>query len=122
MAYLRAYGVWPNSIGLRKSLFYFSESQQLYYTAEHFDQRKSDAEIDLLCVVDGMTYLCEAKSSHKAIYIKKFVDVAKRIRPDVAMLAVMEKDGPALKATFQRMAALAIWVSNQSYSVSVLTT
>jgi hypothetical protein len=83
--------------------FYFCESQQLFYTAESFEKRKSDVEIDLLAVVDGTTYLCESKSSSGSIDTSKFVEVAKRIRPDVAMLAVMEQETPALNAIFERI-------------------
>ena len=87
-----------------KASFYFSESQQLFYSAENFEGQKSDAEIDLLCVVDGTTYLCEAKSSNGGIDVDKFVDIAKRIRPDVAMLAIMEQTSPALNAVFTSVA------------------
>jgi hypothetical protein len=83
--------------------FYFCESQQLFYTAESFEKRKSDVEIDLLAVVDGTTYLCESKSSSGSIDTSKFAEVAKRIRPDVAMLAVMEQESPALNAIFERI-------------------
>jgi hypothetical protein len=86
-----------------RASFYFYESQQLFYTAESFEKRKSDAEIDLLAVVDGTAYLCEAKSSSGSIDLRKFVEVAKRIRPDVAMLAVMEQGSPALNATFEHV-------------------
>ncbi len=53
----------------------------------------ADAEADLLAVVDGRTYLCEVKSSWASTRrsdIEKLVELAKRLRPDVAMLAVME--------------------------------
>jgi hypothetical protein len=57
-----------------RASFYFYESQQLFYTAESFEKRKSDAEIDLLAVVDGTAYLCEAKSSSGSIDLGKFVE------------------------------------------------
>jgi hypothetical protein len=71
--------------------------------SESFEKRKSDAEIDLLAVVDGTAYLCEAKSSSGSIDLGTFVEVAKRIRPDVAMLVVMEQGSPALNATFEHV-------------------
>ena len=94
--------------------FYFCESQQLFYTVESFEKRESDLEIDLLAVVDGTTYLCEAKSSSGGIDVDKFVEIAKRIRPDVAMLAVMEPRSPALNATFERITQALIGASIKS--------
>jgi hypothetical protein len=52
-----------------------------------------DAEIDLMAVVDGKTMLCEAKSSWNRLRssdIANLVALARRLRPDVALLAVME--------------------------------
>lgn len=52
-----------------------------------------DAEADLLAVVDGRTHICEVKSSWASTRrsdIEKLVELAKRLRPDVAVLAVME--------------------------------
>jgi hypothetical protein len=52
-----------------------------------------DAEIDLMAVVDGKTMLCEAKSSWNGLRssdIANLVALARRLRPDVALLAVME--------------------------------
>ncbi|MGH8388624.1 MAG: hypothetical protein ACRESJ_24625 [Pseudomonas sp.] len=58
------------------------------------DSRNADAEADLLAVVDGEAILCEVKSawrSLRATHIEGFVHLAKRLRPDRAILAVMEK-------------------------------
>lgn len=58
------------------------------------DSRNSDVEADLLAVVDGESILCEVKSawrSLRAAHIEDFVHLAKRLRPDRAILAVMEK-------------------------------
>ena len=58
------------------------------------DSRNSDVEADLLAVVDGEAILCEVKSawrSLRATHIEGFVHLAKRLRPDRAILAVMEK-------------------------------
>lgn len=57
---------------------------------------KPDAEADLLMLVDGRAFLCEVKSSWRGLKsgeIAKLVELALRIRPDVALLAVMEKGG-----------------------------
>jgi hypothetical protein len=58
------------------------------------DSRNPDVEADLLAVVDGESILCEVKSawrSLRAAHIEDFVHLAKRLRPDRAILAVMEK-------------------------------
>lgn len=58
-----------------------------------------DAEADLLVILDGRAMLCEVKSSWHGLrlaHITDFVALARRLRPDVAMLAVMEAGpGPA---------------------------
>ncbi|RON09916.1 hypothetical protein BK659_08345 [Pseudomonas brassicacearum] len=58
------------------------------------DSRNSDVEADQLAIVDGESILCEVKSawrSLRAAHIEDFVHLAKRLRPDRAILAVMEK-------------------------------
>jgi hypothetical protein len=58
-----------------------------------------DAEADLLVVLDGQAMLCEVKSSWHGLrpaHIIDFVALASRLRPDTALLAVMEAgQGPA---------------------------
>jgi hypothetical protein len=52
-----------------------------------------DAEADLLVILDGQAMLCEAKSSWHGLrpsHITDFVTLAIRLRPDTALLAVME--------------------------------
>jgi hypothetical protein len=52
-----------------------------------------DGEADLLVVVDGQAMLCEVKSSWhglRSTHLTDFVALAKRLRPDTALLAVME--------------------------------
>jgi hypothetical protein len=53
-----------------------------------------DAESDLLVIIDGQAVLCEVKSSWRSLrssHIDELVALASRLRPDIAMLAVMEK-------------------------------
>jgi hypothetical protein len=58
-----------------------------------------DAEADLLVIRDGQAMLCEVKSSWHGLrpsHIADFVALARRLRPDIALLAVMEAGpGPA---------------------------
>ncbi len=60
------------------------------------DRAPGDNEADLICVVDSKVHLCEVKSSGREIQIPPLVNVAKRIRPDVVTLAVMEVSSPRL--------------------------
>jgi hypothetical protein len=69
-----------------------------------------DAEADLLVILDGRAMLCEAKASWHALRtgdVGNFVALASRLRPDIALLAVME-NGPApeteLTAARERLA------------------
>ena len=53
----------------------------------------SEGECDLLVLVDGRALLCEAKSSWRDVRpgeLDKLADLALRLRPDIALLAVME--------------------------------
>ena len=62
----------------------------------YFDRDKTaspDAEADLLVILDGGAFLCEVKASWSVLRtsdIINLVELAKRLRPDVALLAIME--------------------------------
>ena len=57
------------------------------------DETNPSAEIDLIAIVDGSTMLCEVKSSwrFRPVELTEFVALAARLRPDVALLAVMDR-------------------------------
>lgn len=60
-----------------------------------FDERAetADAEADLLVLIDGQAFLCEVKSSWHSLRLSDVDDLvalAMRLRPDTALLAVME--------------------------------
>jgi hypothetical protein len=60
------------------------------------DHDNPDAEADLLVIVDGEAVLCEVKSAWRSLRtddLTSFVALARRIRPDRAILAIMEKGG-----------------------------
>lgn len=57
------------------------------------ESEKRDAEADLLVLLDGQAMLCEVKSSWRSLRlldIEKFITLARRLRPDIALLAIME--------------------------------
>jgi len=62
----------------------------LFLENSSLESGKPDAEIDLLVVADGKVRLCEAKASGHDIDLVKLANLAKRVRPDVVTLAVME--------------------------------
>ncbi len=77
--------------------FFFLEPQEMFFTEASVGNNKPDTECDLLIVADGITHLCEAKSSGQNIDIPKLVEQARRIRPDIVTLAIMEPESIALR-------------------------
>ena len=66
------------------------------------ESASADAEADLadlLIILDGKAMLCEVKSSWhslRPVHVADFVALARRLRPDIALLAVMDSGpGPA---------------------------
>jgi hypothetical protein len=81
----------------RSSLVYVGPTE--FGFSAHADA--SEGESDLLALVDGKALLCEGKSSWRDVRqaeLDKLADLALRLRPDVALLGVMEAGaGPADK-------------------------
>ncbi|WPO40628.1 hypothetical protein [Tardiphaga sp. 42S5] len=85
--------LWTLSVLQGRSMqsFLFVEPMWFYFDR---DAREPDAEADLLVVSDGKAVLCEVKASWSILRrndISKLVELAKRLRPDIALLAVMDK-------------------------------
>lgn len=77
------------------SSFYYTGPTKFFYTHKSFEANQPDSEADLLVVADGQTILCEVKSSWSVLRdkdIMQLVSQAKRIRPDLVILAVMAKN------------------------------
>jgi hypothetical protein len=72
------------------SSFFYLDAHELFFTEESANKGKPDAELDLLIVADGVVRLVEAKASGQGIEIAKTAELAKRVRPDLVTLAVME--------------------------------
>jgi len=80
----------------RRSLI-FAEPTRFGFAPESV---ASDAEADPVVLLDGQATLCEIKSSWHSLrlaHIEDFVALASRLRPDIALLAVMEA-GPGSAA------------------------
>ena len=70
--------------------FFFLEPHELFFIPAHADEGRPDAEIDLIVIVDTVVRLCEVKTSNQNIELEKFADLARRLRPNIATLAIME--------------------------------
>jgi hypothetical protein len=73
-----------------KTSFLYLEPTRFYYGKEY---KAADAETDLIVLIDGQVLLCEIKSAWRSLRIsdlESFIALAIRLRPDRAILAVME--------------------------------
>jgi hypothetical protein len=86
-----------------ENVFLYLDSHELFFTRESVETGSPDAELDLLIVSDGVVRLVEAKTSGNSIDIAKTAELAKRIRPDVVTLAVMELQSLALTAKAEEL-------------------
>jgi hypothetical protein len=98
--------------------FFYLEPHELFYSEESVESRRPDAELDLLVVMDGKVRLCEAKSSSRRIDIAKLADLARRLRPDIVTLAVME---PMSNGLQQRLTELQRLVRDFSITTELVT-
>ncbi|RTL77540.1 MAG: hypothetical protein EKK36_01980 [Bradyrhizobiaceae bacterium] len=88
-----------------RDTFSFLGPHELWIEYSKDDSALCDHEADLICLVDGLVHLCEVKSSVRDINLESLIEVAKRLRPDVVMLAVMEEDSARLRAKFDELRA-----------------
>ena len=90
--------VWLLSVLYERSRRSLIFVEPMWFDFTH-ESDSPDAEADLLAISDGQAMLCEVKSSWHGLrpgHISHFVALAKRLRPDTALLAVMESgSGPA---------------------------
>jgi hypothetical protein len=104
---LQRHGVGPLFWVLKKRLefsrnsFWFEGPLDIYFDQESLDARRPATDIDLTMIDDGRVTMCEAKQS-----ARQFNDPAqiaenmKRLRPDVALVAIMEPRSQALEQKF----------------------
>ncbi len=121
---LREHGLLPAIWCLAKyaeranTSFFYLEAHELFFTEASADKGKPDAELDLLIVSDGVVRLVEAKASGQGIDIAKTAELAKRLRPDVVTLAVMEAGSPALT---QKLSKLRQELANADIAADLMT-
>jgi hypothetical protein len=68
--------------------------------------------------MDGRVRLCEAKSSSRKIDLPKLADLARRLRPDIVTLAVMEEASNGLE---QKLFKLQELVNDPSIKAELMT-
>lgn len=107
---LRDHGVLPlvwclHSLQDRKhnEPFVYLGPTRLFYTRASYDRREPDAEIDLLVMSGTELVMVECKSSDRGIDVAQLANVAKRVRPNRLVLAVMAQRTAALAATVERL-------------------
>jgi len=98
--------------------FFYIEAHELFFAESSVAKGKPDAELDLLIVSDGVVRLVEAKASGQGIDIAKTAELAKRLRPDVVTLAVMEDDSHTLR---QKLAELERQLANEDIAADLMT-
>jgi hypothetical protein len=78
-----------------RTSFFYAEPAWLWFES---DTNDPEAEADLLVLSDGRAILCEIKNSWHSLRlsdVRNLVNLARRLRPDLALLAVMETgEGP----------------------------
>jgi hypothetical protein len=91
--------LWRLSRRARRS-FYFAPSMCLWETYPQTGNDGPIVELDVLAVVDGELYLCEAKSSSglNPSQIEQLAAAATRVRPDVLLVSCMDEPTPSLRA------------------------
>lgn len=95
--------LWERS---RRS-FYFAPSLKLWLQYPDEVTQSCDAEIDAVVVVDGTTYLLEAITAGSLDDAERaqLVLAAEHIRPDVLLIASMERDNRLLARSVERIKA-----------------
>jgi len=110
---LRAQGILPlfwalhRKRHMREQSFYFEGPLDIYLTLKSFDANERDTDVDLSVLSDGAFDIIEAKSSSR--HLRKATDLAalaKRLRPDVATIAVMEEGSEKTSAIFREFSEL----------------
>jgi hypothetical protein len=83
--------------------FYFVPGQEFLSGYPDDERTKRLGDADLLCVVDRMVYLVEAKSSVQGVNVEGLLTVAKKLRPNQVVLAIMETLSARIKKKFDEL-------------------
>jgi hypothetical protein len=104
---LRAHGILPLFWALEKSRdmneqsFYFEGPLDIFYSEESAEAEQADTDIDLTTVSNGKLQIFEVKhSARQMAKAVRFAEVARRIKPDIATIAVMSPKTPSIESKF----------------------
>ncbi len=83
--------------------FWFTGPINIFFDENSYQKRMPETDIDLTMVDQGQVIMCEVKQSER-VFEKPlaFAEAVKKLRPDVALVAVMEPSSPALEAKYEQ--------------------
>jgi hypothetical protein len=91
---------------IRSGSLWFEGPLSIYFDAKAYDLKQSASDIDLTIVHDGKVTMCEAKRSTRGFDNPgETAAFFSRLRPDVALIAVMGTHSAALQGKFDEFAA-----------------
>jgi hypothetical protein len=108
---LRSHGIGPLFWALSRmrsatsTSFWFEGPLNIYLTSHDYQRHQATTDVDLTVITDGTVRMCEVKQSARQLKrVEEFADLMKRLRPDIATLAIMEPQSKGIKAIFDRFA------------------
>ena len=90
----------------RETNFFFEGPLDVYTSADRYTADSGDTDIDLIVVSDGVVRMCEVKQSERQLSKTKIGDFSKlmlRLRPNIATIAVMSEETPAIRRIFEKV-------------------
>lgn len=85
--------------------FWFEGPLDIYFDRESVENKKPATDIDLTIIDGGLVRMCEVKQSERHFENpKKLAEMMARLRPDVAVIAVMEPHSAQLQKKFNTFA------------------
>lgn len=91
---------------VRTGSLWFEGPLSIYFDSKSFDQKRPASDIDLTIVHDGKVTMCEAKRSARGLdKPDETAALFSRLRPDVALIAVMEPLSNVLQSKFEQFSA-----------------
>jgi hypothetical protein len=92
---------------LRSTSLWFDGPLNIYSDLGSYQRRQPAGDVDLTIVLDGKVTMCEAKASARGLdKPRETAELFAKLRPDIALLAVMEAPSAALKAKFDEFSAV----------------
>lgn len=109
---LQRYGIGPLFWVLSRfqhrnaNSFWFEGPLDIFFDQTAADYGQAETDIDLTMIDNGVVRMCEVKQSERAFRDPvRLAQTMARLRPDIAVIAVMEPDSPALHAKFVSFSA-----------------